>query len=308
MSQQPVFYEWNNLVTSLVVGIDTVVCPMLNLSLSQRTLYLEGYGYVHFVHILRAFELEVHRVRGMCIPIFNDQYHRAYGQYCRLNLSPMVCGRDFINTCRQDPNIGDPTLMTAVWTLRECLADPNIINTLENTQYLILVAGACLALTDGFRATRGIPKKTIDDDDDFVDDGWGEHFSRAIKRGRAMGRAFAAEAAWFREHHERRERQRERSERYEREERERRREREERERCREREEREREERERQERRPRPQEPRVQNVVNNHVVNNVNNHVVNNHNHVVNNNANNDVATLASVAVRGVILGLTGVMF
>jgi hypothetical protein len=54
---------------------------------------------------------------------------------------------------------------------------------------------------------------------------------------------------------------------------------------------------------------VVNNVNNHVVNN---HVVNNHNHVVNNNANNDankfVATLASVAVRGVLFGLTGVMF
>jgi hypothetical protein len=161
MSQQPALNEWTILSTSLVAGIDTVVYPMFNLPLSQPSLYVENYGELDFVHILRQFERDMHRVRGICIPIFNDLYYHEYGQHFTLDLSPMSCGRDFMATAQQQGL--EPTLLTAVPQLRECLMDPDIRNTLENIKYLLLVAGACLALTDGFRAMRCLPRVNMDD-------------------------------------------------------------------------------------------------------------------------------------------------
>jgi hypothetical protein len=228
MYQQPVLTEWNHLTGTLVQGIDSCVFKMFNLPLSATYLDMEDGHALDFVHILRQFERDLHKLRAMCIPISNDLYRRQYNQHCKLDLSPMSCGRNFINYAQQQG--WEPTLLTAVSQLKECLEDPAIRSTAENIQYLILVAGACLPLTYCFRATRGIPKITIDIDDLDHEE-----------LGRARRISFAAAAAyrsrWYRKREDRK------------------REREERERRRER-----EERERQERRPRPQESRVQNVV------------------------------------------------
>jgi hypothetical protein len=177
------FTEWNLLASSLVEGIDAVFNPMFHLPLSATYLVV-GDTQLDFVHILRQFERDVHRVRGMCIPLFNDLYRREYNQYCRLNLSPMVCGRDFMASALEQQL--EPTLFTAVSELRLCLIDPNIRNTLENIQYLILVAGACLALTDGFRAMRCLPRVNMED----------VASSNGSSKGRARHRSFKDGAAY----------------------------------------------------------------------------------------------------------------
>jgi hypothetical protein len=156
MAQQPtdlILTEWNLFTTTLIDAIDTFVYPMF-------TIYVENYGHEDFVHNLRTFERDMHELHSMCIPLFNDLYHREYGYQPRFHprfLPLLMHNRGEFMATVQDLGL-EPTLLTAVSQLRRCLIDPDIRNTLGKIQYLILVTGACLTFTDEFRAMRGLPR------------------------------------------------------------------------------------------------------------------------------------------------------